>query len=46
MQEKRRRRIKKLQWQLQRRGMGSKLENGIEGEKNERFGAQISVIRH
>ena len=26
--------------------MGSKLEKGIEGKKNERFGAQISVIRH
>ena len=34
-QEKRRRRrqIKKLQWQLQWRGMGSKLEKGIEGKK-------------
>ena len=26
--------------------MGSKLEKGIEGKKNERFGAQISVIKH
>ena len=33
MQEKRRRRIKKLQWQLQWRGMGSKLEKVIEGKK-------------
>ena len=34
-QEKRRRRrqIKKLQWQLQWRGMGSKLEKGIKGKK-------------
>ena len=26
--------------------MGSKLEKGIEGKKNERFGAQISIIKH
>ena len=26
--------------------MGSKLEKGIEGKKLERFGAQISVIKH
>ena len=26
--------------------MGSKLEKGLEGKKNERFRAQISVIRH
>ena len=47
-QEKRRRRrqIKKLQWQLQWRGMWSKLEKGIKGKKNERFWAQISVIRY
>ena len=30
--QERRRRIKKLQWQLQWRGMGSKLEKGIEGK--------------
>ena len=30
---RRRRRKKKLQWQLQWRGMGSKLEKGIEGKK-------------
>ena len=38
MQEKRRRRIKKLQWQLQWRGMGSKLEKGIEGKKMKDLG--------
>ena len=35
-----------MQRQLQWRGMGSKLEKGLEGKKNEIFGAQISVIRH
>ena len=35
-----------MQQQLQWRGMGSKLEKGLEGKKNERFGAQISIIRH